>query len=136
MIDRAKTTCNCGTCFYLRTDRILQLHTEAVTQRCSVKKIFLKFLNTCARVSFLIELQARPATLLKKRLWRRYFPVNFEKFLSIPFFIEHLRWLLLYINCTWFDLIFGGNCILKIKKQKYLNISAVEKRFIFYTFLI
>ena len=37
--------------------------TEAVVQRCSVKKVFLKFLqnsqeNTCARVSFLIKLQA------------------------------------------------------------------------------
>ena len=37
--------------------------------------------NTCARVSFLIK----PATLLKKRLWRRYFPMNFVKFLGKPF---------------------------------------------------
>ena len=41
--------------------------------------------NTCARVSFLIKLQARPATLLKKRLWHRCFPVNFAKFLRKPF---------------------------------------------------
>ena len=27
----------------------------------------------------------RPATLLKKRLWYRCFPVNFTKFLSTPF---------------------------------------------------
>ena len=27
----------------------------------------------------------RPATLLKKRLWHRYFPVNFTKFLRTPF---------------------------------------------------
>ena len=27
----------------------------------------------------------RPATLLKKRLWRRCFPVNFVKFLRTPF---------------------------------------------------
>ena len=27
----------------------------------------------------------RPAVWLKKRLWRRYFPVNFAKFLRIPF---------------------------------------------------
>ena len=27
----------------------------------------------------------RPATLLKKRLWRRCFPVNFAKFLRTPF---------------------------------------------------
>ena len=37
----------------------------------------------------------RPANLLKKRLWHKCFPVNFEKFLRTPFFIEHLRWLLL-----------------------------------------
>ena len=36
-----------------------------------------------------------PATLLKKRLWHRCFPVNFSKFLKAPFFTEHLRWLLL-----------------------------------------
>ena len=36
-----------------------------------------------------------PATLLKKRLWHRCFPVNFVKFLRTPFFIEHLWWLLL-----------------------------------------
>ena len=37
----------------------------------------------------------RPATLLKKRLWRRCFPVNVAKFLRTPFVSEHLWWLLL-----------------------------------------
>ena len=37
----------------------------------------------------------RPATLLKMRLWHRCFPVNFVKFLRIPYFTEHPRWLLL-----------------------------------------
>ena len=37
----------------------------------------------------------RLATLLKKRLWQRCFPVNFAKFLRTPFLTEHLRWLLL-----------------------------------------
>ena len=32
----------------------------------------------------------RPATLLKKRLWYKCFPVNFVKFLRTPFYIEHL----------------------------------------------
>ena len=36
-----------------------------------------------------------PATLFKKRLWHRCFPVNFAKFLRTPFFTEHLWWLLL-----------------------------------------
>ena len=37
----------------------------------------------------------RPATLLKKILWQRCFPMNFAKFLRTSFFIEHLWWLLL-----------------------------------------
>ena len=40
--------------------------------------------NACARVSFSIKLQAS-ATLLKKRLWHRCFPVNFVKLLRTPF---------------------------------------------------
>ena len=55
-----------------------------------MKKVFLEVSqnsqeNFCARVSFLIKLQAAPATLLKKRLRHRCFPVNFTKFLRIPF---------------------------------------------------
>ena len=37
----------------------------------------------------------RPATLLQKSLWHRYFPVNFMKFLRTAIFVEHLWWLLL-----------------------------------------
>ena len=54
--------------------------------RCSIEKVFLKISQnsqeiTCVRASFLIEFQASPATLLKKRLWHRCFPMNFETFL-------------------------------------------------------
>ena len=38
----------------------------------------------------------RPATLLKKRLWHRCFPVNFVKFLRTPFLKNTSGWLLLY----------------------------------------
>ena len=61
-------------------------NTEVVSRGCSVKKVFLEIQqnsqeNTCPRVSFLIKLQAsRPATLLKRRLWNRCFPVNFANF--------------------------------------------------------
>ena len=56
---------------------------EAVVQRCSVKKIFLKISrnsqeNTCARVSWC-------------------FPMNFVKFLRTPISIEYHWWLLLYL---------------------------------------
>ena len=37
----------------------------------------------------------RPVTLFQKRLWHICYPVNFPKFLRIPFLTEHLRWLLL-----------------------------------------
>ena len=56
--------------------------------------------STCARVSLLIKLQdlgLRPANLLKKKLWHRYFPVNFAEFLRTPFLTEHLRQLLLFL---------------------------------------
>ena len=47
------------TLFYL----IMVIMTETVAQRCSLKKVFLEISqnlqeNTCARVSFLIKLQA------------------------------------------------------------------------------
>ena len=70
--------------------------TEEVAQRCSSKKVFVEISqnsqeNTCARFSFTL----RRATLLKKRLWHRCFPMNFAKFLRTPFLTERLRWLLL-----------------------------------------
>ena len=42
----------------------------------------------------------RPATLLKKRLWHRCFPVNFVKFLRTPFLRNTSRLLLLSIIVT------------------------------------
>ena len=53
----------------------------------------------------------RPATLLKKRLWHRCFPVNFAKFLRTHFVTENLRWLLLEI--------------LKIRYQFYILMKNV-----------
>ena len=42
--------------------------------------------------------QATPATLLKKRLWHRCFPVNFANFLRTAFLKEHFWWLLLFMK--------------------------------------
>ena len=52
--------------------------TEAVAWRCSVKKVFLKILqnsqeNTCAKVYFLVMLQAKAYNFTKKRLQHRFF---------------------------------------------------------------
>ena len=60
-----------------------------------VLRNFTKFTGKylCQRLFFNKE----PATLLKKSLWHRCFPVNFVKFLRTPFYKEHLWWLLLRI---------------------------------------
>ena len=58
---------------------------------------FTKFTGKqlCQSLFFNKVADLRPATILKKRLWRRFFRVNFMKFLKTPFFTEHLWWLLL-----------------------------------------
>ena len=52
-----------------------------------VLKIFAKFpwKHLWQSASFLIKLQAAHATLLKNRVWRRYFPLNFAKVLRTSF---------------------------------------------------
>ena len=58
---------------------------EAVVQRCSLKKVFLEILqgkHLCQGLFLNTVGGLRPATLLKKRLWHRCFPVNFAKFLK------------------------------------------------------
>ena len=70
-------------------------------QRCSVRnKNFAKFAgkHQCQSLFFSKVAGLRCATLLKKRLWHRCFPVNFVKLLRTPFFTEHLWWLLLNVK--------------------------------------
>ena len=70
----------------------MALNLEAVVQTCSAKgvlKIFLKFTGKHLHHCLFLNKVAG--------LWRWCFPVNFTKFLRLPFFIEHLRWLLLLI---------------------------------------
>ena len=56
--------------------------TEAVVQRCSVKKVFLEISQNSQETPVP---EAARAILLKKRLWHKCFPVNFAKFLRTPF---------------------------------------------------
>ena len=51
--------------------------------------------SSCARVSF------EAATLLKKRLWHRGFPVNFARFLRAPFLHYTLD------DCFYFTTVAG-----------------------------
>ena len=67
--------------------------TEAVVQRCSVKKVFLNISqnsqeNTFARLS--------TRNFIKKETLVQVFSCELFEILRTPFFIEHLRWLLLF----------------------------------------
>ena len=64
-----------------------------VFRKEGVFKIKILKENTCWSLFYGL----RPATLLKKRLQQRCFLVNSTKFLRTPFFIKHLRWLLLNV---------------------------------------
>ena len=59
--------------------------------------------------------------VLKNRLWDRCFSVNFAKLLRTPFFMEHLRWLLLTsLECKTYiidKVIPKAKKLIKVKKQ-------------------
>ena len=73
-------------------------------QRCSVRKgvlrNFTKFTGKHLYQSYYFNKVAgiRPATLLKKTLWHRFFTVNFAKFLKTPFLQNSSGRLLLYVT--------------------------------------
>ena len=100
----------------LEIKELKKVRNRSSHRRFSVKKVFLEIWqnsqeNICARVSFFNKVAGlRPTTLLKKRLWHRRFPVNYAKFLKIPFFIEHLWWLLLtkrrFMYCILAQLVY------------------------------
>ena len=70
---------------------------KKVFYKKGVLRKFVKFTGKrlCQRLFFNKVAGLRPATLLKKSLRHKCFPVNCKKFLRTPFFTEHLRWLLL-----------------------------------------
>ena len=61
-----------------------------------VLRNFAKFVGKHLCRSLYFNKVADP-TLLKQRLWHRYFSVTFAQILRKTFLTEHLRWLLLYI---------------------------------------
>ena len=66
---------------------IFKLFLEAVTRDALLVKVFLEVSQNSQEHT----LGLRPATLLKKRLWCRWFPVNFVKFLTTPF-LQNVSW--------------------------------------------
>ena len=111
---------------------------EAVSQRCSVKKVFLEISqnskeNTCARVSFLIKLQVSACSSIKKETLEQVFSCEIcEIFKNTSFPTEHLRWLLLD-TYSWINVIMSVlyfKCFLKQKTlydwRELKNISVIE----------
>ena len=88
-----------STAFLLAMDNTLTIY-EAMYRSSRPEVCYTKCTgkHLCQSL-FLRKLQAsgRPATLLK-RFWHRCFSVNFVKLLRTLFYIEHLWWLLLYIQ--------------------------------------
>ena len=75
--------------------------------------------------------KARPATLLKKRLWHGCFPVNFAKFLRTPFLQNTSGRLLLRNEASGEDLkIFGSLTSLMHTIEAYLLPWLLLKYFI------
>ena len=74
--------------------------TRSNHQRCSIQigvlRNFTKFTgkHLCQSLFFNKVTGPRPATLLKKRLWHKCFPVKFTKFLRTPF-LQSSSWRLL-----------------------------------------
>ena len=71
--------------------------------------------------------ETRPATLLKKRLWRRCFPVNFAKFLRTPA-LQNTSWRLLQLIGSLFQSfrykqVFNFFCEL----VKFLNMCTLQE---------
>ena len=87
-------------CYYLNYfGRNVRSNLPEVLCKKGVLRNFIKFRgkHLCQSLLFNKVADLRPATLLKKKLWHRCFPVNFVNFLRIPFLTEHLRWLILCI---------------------------------------
>ena len=67
---------------------------EAVAQRCSVNKLFFKISqilqeSTCARISFLIMLQADSLSFIKKETLAHVFSCKFYEIFKSTFFWRH-----------------------------------------------
>ena len=105
---------------------------EAVSWRCSVKKVFLEISrnsreNTCARVSFLIKLQAEAYNFIKNEPLAQVFSCEFCEILRTPFFSEHLRWLLLVVTIAVLACIAFNYFLKKLLMRWYVTTGFSEK---------
>ena len=97
-------------------------------------KIFAKFKwkHLCQSRFFNKVASFRTATLLKKRLWHRHFPLNFANFLRTPSFTGHLRWLLsIFAKSSILDVWQGPDRRTQNWKSNYnKNYSHVAENFL------
>ena len=85
------------------------LITWAVAQEVFCKNGVLKNLAGIRRKTSVSESRFQSSAGLG--LWHRCFPMNFTNFLKIPFFIGHLRWLLLYLSSPiCFGILYSHLC--------------------------
>ena len=88
-----------------------------------MKKVFLEISQNSQKIP------VQKSGLLKKRLWRRCFPVNFAKFLRTPVFTEGLWWLLLDFKAFLLNNRGITNMIKLIFKIRQENNEELNKRF-------
>ena len=84
--------------------------------------------NTCARDSFFNKVTGlRPATLLKKSLWHRCFPVDFVKFLRTPFLKNTSGRLPLVVWIFYSQELFNKGTVLSSIICKLLNVQLFSR---------
>ena len=101
---------------------------EAVSRRCSVKKVFLEISqnsqkNTCARVSFSIKLQTEACNFIKRATLAQVFSFEFCEHLFLQNTPGGCFWLLLVILTTiwYFPLIFISLVCPSVTKKQFHN---------------
>ena len=113
----------------------IKKHLRRSHRRCSIKKgvlrNFAKFTGKHLCQSFFLnKLQARPVTLLRKRLWHRCFLVNFAKFLRTPSLRNTFGRLLsdLYFFQKFFKLSKNLHCFLFYKNMNSGIVSDIFEK--------
>ena len=80
------------------------ISTEAVARRCSVREVFLEILEnsqekTCARVPFLIKLQAQACNFIRKETLAQAFSCEFSEISKNTYSYRAPPWLRVWVFC-------------------------------------
>ena len=113
-------------CEIISSERYTGSSRSEIFREKSGLKNFSKFTgkHLCQSLSF-----NKTEILSKKRLGHRCFPVNFEKFLRTPIFIEHLWWLLLIHprHRDVLDIVLISPLFIYFKQiSLYVNVSCID----------